>query len=386
MRMAILAFLVACGGQEETQAPAQITPIEPPETFPEPVPDEPGDEVFAMYERIVEEVANPSPLESGTANAETHAVKRLVWKAGTATYQEQLCATWANEVFGTLWSFPPGFVDRQPVVERSVRSSDEGFDFEGGPHIDLLGTDVSEGRLPTEPDDAGVIDEDADGKPGVTVLIDNNLLGSGEVYVVQRSTSRLRGLWGRRRANHRQWRGPRRGRAKHVGCHHVVAAYRRGSRQRAAPRRELLRVYQGRSVDGLRADLRRTRRARHHRTPPVVGRRHASHAPVRTHRPRRPPVLGIDVDDRWVITRWGGAAQRRGCPRDHARGGVRRSGPTPTHPGLATPPHAILDAQRGRPAPRPGQAAPATRRAPRARGRRAGADPRDRRQAPRIQP
>ncbi|MEZ4437466.1 MAG: hypothetical protein R3B72_00125 [Polyangiaceae bacterium] len=45
--------------------------------------------------------------------------------------------------------------------------------------------------LPTEPKDARVIDQDGDGKPGVTVLIEG--IVSGEIYVTQRSWTRLSG-------------------------------------------------------------------------------------------------------------------------------------------------------------------------------------------------
>ncbi len=48
--------------------------------------------------------------------------------------------------------------------------------------------------LPTRPDDARVVDQDGDGKPGLTVRIVVMGIIGGEVYVVQRDRSRLVGV------------------------------------------------------------------------------------------------------------------------------------------------------------------------------------------------
>ncbi len=178
-------------------------PVEAPESFPEApeVVSEPVDSgapppevrVYALYERVVEEVENPSPLESGTADGLTHAVKRLVWQVGASTYQEQLCATWGNKVFGTTWSFVADFAEQRGILDRVATITDD--QFVAGPYLDLLGTDVQSGPLPVQTDDPGVVDSDGDGLPGVTLFIANDTLGSGELYVAQRSTTTLTGTW-----------------------------------------------------------------------------------------------------------------------------------------------------------------------------------------------
>lgn len=177
------------------------TPVVPPETFPE-APDEPeptgsttdGPEmqVYALYERNVEAVSNPNPLESTTADGITHSIKRIVFQEGDASYDEQLCLAWGNEVFGTTWAFAPDFPTQRGILQRPFQMV-PGKTFEAGPFLDLLGTDLTSGALPTEPDEPGVVDTDEDGEPGHTMFITNNTLGQGEVYIVQRSSTVLSG-------------------------------------------------------------------------------------------------------------------------------------------------------------------------------------------------
>jgi hypothetical protein len=52
--------------------------------------------------------------------------------------------------------------------------------------------DTAEEALPTEPDDPRVIDEDDDGRPGVTILLSG--LVDGEVHVVERKRTELDGV------------------------------------------------------------------------------------------------------------------------------------------------------------------------------------------------
>ncbi|MEN0067258.1 MAG: hypothetical protein AAGA48_34320 [Myxococcota bacterium] len=191
MRLWMVFGLVACSS---TEGPTAGEILEGPEDFPEAPPQKKADEVFALYERVVEATDNPNPFSSGTADSETHALKRMVYTPGDVTYREQLCATWGNEVFGTRWTFAADFPERRGIVERPLVQLDEAG-FEAGPYADLLGTDIETGPLPEEPDDPGVVDTDEDGEPGVTVFIDNDILGAGEVYIAQRSTTRLVGDW-----------------------------------------------------------------------------------------------------------------------------------------------------------------------------------------------
>ena len=186
---ALSSCAVVTGGSSARNGPDDLEA-----TIPEaPTDQTPEDEVFALYERVVEATENPSPFSNDVVDSETYALKRLVYTSGDDVYREQLCATWGNEVFGTTWSFVPDFPERRGILERPVvQLDDDGF--EAGPYADLLGTDVESGPLPEEPDDPGVVDMDDDGNPGVTVFIDNAIV-SGQVYIAQRSTTTLRGSW-----------------------------------------------------------------------------------------------------------------------------------------------------------------------------------------------
>ncbi len=192
LRFVSLCSLSACFFGPDDPTPARVAgPNGTIPTLPEAPPQDPDDEVFALYERVVEATENPSPFSSDTRDSETYALKRLVWTPGAEVYREQLCATWGNEVFGTTWSFVADFPERRGILERPLVVLDDER-FEAGPYPDLLGTDVASGPLPEEPDDPGVVDTDGDDQPGVTVFIDNDFV-SGEVYIAQRSVTALRG-------------------------------------------------------------------------------------------------------------------------------------------------------------------------------------------------
>ena len=188
--------------EPKLQVGTRSTPIEEPETFPEapdtdtgePTTEAPATVVYALYERNAETVQDPNPLNNNTAQGLTHSIKRVVWEEGSGTYQEQLCLTWGNEVFGTTWAFADGFAAQRGILERPV-DIEPGVRFEAGPYLDLLGTDLETGELPTTPDEPGVVDTDKDSLPGHTIYINNNVMGDGEVYVVQRSDTTLSGTW-----------------------------------------------------------------------------------------------------------------------------------------------------------------------------------------------
>lgn len=177
------------------------TPVQEPETFPEapddtaePTKEAPQTIVFALYERIAEIVTDPNPVSNNTAEGLTHAIKRVVWQEGAATYAEQLCLVWSNEVFGTTWWFAEGFAAQRGILERPVQL-EPGASLDAGPYLDLFGTDLETGNLPTTSKEPGVVDTDLDGAPGHTIYIHNNVMGDGEVHLVQRTSTRLLGEW-----------------------------------------------------------------------------------------------------------------------------------------------------------------------------------------------
>ncbi|MBX2797479.1 MAG: hypothetical protein KTR31_07425 [Myxococcales bacterium] len=191
-----LLVISACGGPGEAVVGTRANdPITEPTLFPDATETKAvqGEAFFALYERVVEEVSNPNPLDDTVVDSETHAIKRLKWTPGEPTYVEQLCHTWGNEVFGTTWSFAEDFAEKRGLLQRPVGGSSTGL--QAGPYVDLLGTDVQSGALPEEPGDPGVVDTDQDGNPGVTVFVTNDPLGSGEVYLAQRSQTQLSGTW-----------------------------------------------------------------------------------------------------------------------------------------------------------------------------------------------
>ncbi|MEM6931319.1 MAG: hypothetical protein AAF602_30595, partial [Myxococcota bacterium] len=197
LRFVVVCALSACifggGGDAPTSEGRPLAgPDGEPIELPEAPPQDPDDEVFALYERVVELASNPIPGNNNTRDSETYALKRLVHTPGEAVYREQLCATWGNEVFGVTWSFAADFPELRGIQERPLVTLDDQT-FEAGPYPDLLGTDVETGPLPDDPDDPGVVDLDQDGEPGVTVFIDGPI--SGETYIAQRSTTALRGDW-----------------------------------------------------------------------------------------------------------------------------------------------------------------------------------------------
>jgi hypothetical protein len=84
-------------------------------------------------------------------------------------------------------SLPPPRLDG--VLERG----DDGTRFRTGRALVVVGAklDKPDEPLPTSPRDPRVIDQDGDGKPGVTIVIDG--IVSGKIYVAQRSWTRLAG-------------------------------------------------------------------------------------------------------------------------------------------------------------------------------------------------
>lgn len=79
-------------------------------------------------------------------------------------------------------------------VDATLRRRGERTVFEQGEQTVVLGAklrDPIREDLPEKAEDARVVDQDGDGQPGVTVRVRG--LVSGEVFIVQRSTSSLRG-------------------------------------------------------------------------------------------------------------------------------------------------------------------------------------------------
>ncbi|MEM6927516.1 MAG: hypothetical protein AAF602_11345 [Myxococcota bacterium] len=93
-------------------------------------------------------------------------------------------------------TIPDAFVASLPekTYPVEVTGNEQGFTFLADLGIDHVGYDPAlADRIPRRPDDAGVLDSDGDGFPGVTVNVRVPLIGSADVYVVQRASMRLVG-------------------------------------------------------------------------------------------------------------------------------------------------------------------------------------------------
>lgn len=142
-----------------------------------------------------------SPVGGGTAPSDTRAVARLSWRrVGTeVTWDEELCSLESTEVHDTQTTFPNAFVAAVPLATRfaTLSAAETGATFTAGPFTDVLGArldDPERDRLPTRESDSRQWDQDADGQPGMTVHVDQAFLGEGDVYVAQRTTTRLDGV------------------------------------------------------------------------------------------------------------------------------------------------------------------------------------------------
>ncbi len=86
------------------------------------------------------------------------------------------CAVTTTPVLGTTTRYSPAFVAAAPVD--TTTSTVDGDRFAAGPWTSVF----------------GATDADSDGHPGLTVQVESSLLGRGDVYVTQTSTTRLVGV------------------------------------------------------------------------------------------------------------------------------------------------------------------------------------------------
>ncbi len=155
---------------------------------------------FAMIQTTRSLVEDPSPLTNDQEPTDTTALLLLDWtrEGTTISWDETLCDLSSTEVFGTVTSFPSAFVAAIPVRSRvaTLSSAETGADFSAGPFVDVIGAKLdnpASDSLPISELDPDQWDQDADGKPGMTVHVSNNFLGEGDVYVAQRANATLTG-------------------------------------------------------------------------------------------------------------------------------------------------------------------------------------------------
>jgi len=96
-------------------------------------------------------------------------------------------------------TIPDAFVEALPDKRYPVtlEPGERGVRYTADLGVDHVGYDPSlTDEVPDDPDDPGVVDSDGDGAPGATVRVSVPLMGSGDIYVVQRASMRLDGVVG----------------------------------------------------------------------------------------------------------------------------------------------------------------------------------------------
>lgn len=164
--------------------------------------DDPVDErVFALLEVVSTLIDDPNPFSGETGTTQLFATKRVEWRREGVQVQwrERVCGMSSTEIFGTLTVYPELLVSSLPEVERQATLSDAvvGATFVMEAQVTLLGAILEDPYLDPMPDtaeDPEVWDQDGDSLPGVTVRVDQELLGSGEVYVAQRTFTSYEGV------------------------------------------------------------------------------------------------------------------------------------------------------------------------------------------------
>lgn len=166
------------------------------------VADEPTvTRTYAMRQAFTSQMRNPNPFSNEEwSSTRTYTWQLVQWsQTGTAvTYRETTCGVATNKVFGAEAVYGEGFLRATPVRERTatLAGAEPGSSFRAGPYAAPLGVKLNDpmrDALPRDPKDPRLVDADGDGHPGVTVTISHPLVGTGHVYVAQRSIARLEG-------------------------------------------------------------------------------------------------------------------------------------------------------------------------------------------------
>jgi hypothetical protein len=127
---------------------------------------------YALETTVVVEIRDPRPRGGplsvatvGWSLVEVDGADALIHACGVAT----------EPALGARTTYPPGFL--AAVADRRATLAVDGDRLALGPWSSVL----------------GAADDDGDGHPGVTVRVEHALLGAGEVYVAQTTTTRLEG-------------------------------------------------------------------------------------------------------------------------------------------------------------------------------------------------
>ncbi len=152
----------------------------------------PEDQYFVSWAESAQQLQDPSPFGSSWAEQRTTTLGlvKIAWQGDSGTRWLQPCAMHTNTVFGTKTLYSAAFLSAIPVP--GVPISRVGKLWTQSEEFVVVGLkDGYDGAMPAlgQKDHAALVDSDKDGLPGVTVHIDNNLLGKQNLQVAQRQRS-----------------------------------------------------------------------------------------------------------------------------------------------------------------------------------------------------
>lgn len=127
----------------------------------------------------------------------SEAAVRLEVRDDTVWQTQRVCSTTVNDGRGLVRTLiPPAFVAAIPVISFPVAltRTPTGWSYGADFRQQRLGWD-GDGTLPRPDETARLRDDDGDGHPGLTVLVQAPVVGSGEVYVVQSGRTVVSGIW-----------------------------------------------------------------------------------------------------------------------------------------------------------------------------------------------
>jgi hypothetical protein len=212
--------LWACGCTPDPVDPEDFVPDDPDDPGDPLDSDEPGDsdapgdtgeiedtgpapepKRFALLEVVSTLVDDPTPWSDDSGATQLFAWKQVdMLRDGVEMrWTETVCGMESTEIFGTLTIYPDAFLDALPVVEKRATLSEAvtGASFVMEPHVTVLGAQLDDpwgDPMPQQASDPEQWDQDRDGQPGVTVRVEQSLLGEGEVYVGQRTFTSYQGV------------------------------------------------------------------------------------------------------------------------------------------------------------------------------------------------
>lgn len=156
---------------------------------------------YAMRQTFTSQMREPNPF----SNQEWRSTHTTVWAlvrwtqtGNEVRYTETTCGLGTEKVFGAETIYPEAFVNAIEVRQRAgtIAGTTPGAAFRTSQYAQAFGVrlaDPMKDALPTDPSDKRLVDTDGDGKPGATVIIRHPMVGTGHVYVAQRSIARLEG-------------------------------------------------------------------------------------------------------------------------------------------------------------------------------------------------